>query len=343
MTLTVTARYDLDDTRADRIVARVLKSVAAQVIAAQEVAAQEVPAQEVPAQEVPAQEVAAQEVAARAAAARAVPAQAVPAQGVAARARFVAVVAEPGDALANVGRAVEDGTGDEFRPYEDRSSFVVVLDRERGTAAGAARVIEGPHTRALHEVPPLIGRTEAQVRAAHGLDDGGTIMEIASLAVRPRYRGKRSGVLVSTLIYRALIRLGRDRDVRHVVAVLDRDAYRSTVLLGFPVVPMAGSRPFRHRGCAEKHAVYGDFTRFEPAIAEQAARLRRSSRPGCPQLRRVDQRTFAQRRVGAGIARRLATGDGLDELILRSGKRAFVLPEPRVTGAEPGRGEPGRG
>jgi GNAT superfamily N-acetyltransferase len=275
MTLTGTARYDLDGTRADRIVARALKSVAAE--------------------------------------ARKVPAAA---HGVPAQARFVAVVAGPGDALADVGRAVEGGTGAEFRRYEDRSRFVVVLDRERGTAAGAARVIEGPDTRALREVPPLIGRTEAQVRAAHGLDDGGAIMEIASLAVRPRYRGKRSAVLVGTLLYRALIRLGRDREVRHVVAVLDRDACRTMVLLGFPMVPMAGSRPFRRRGSAEKHAVYGDFTRFEPAVAEQAARLRRSARPACPQLRRTDQRAFAQRRVGAGIARRLATGDGLDDLIL---------------------------
>jgi GNAT superfamily N-acetyltransferase len=319
MTLTITARYDLDDTRADRIVARALRSVAAK---APEVAAEgpELAARKVAtkAPEVAAEgpELAARKVATKAprVAARSLPAPSVPAQ-----ARFVAAVAGPGDALANVGRAVEGGTGEEFRPYEDRSTFVVVLDRERGTAAGAARVIAGPHNRALHEVPALIGRTEAQVRAAHGLDDGGTIMEIASLAVRPRYRGKRSAVLVSTLIYRAVIRLGRDRDVRHVVAVLDRDAYRNTVLLGFPVAPMAGSRPFRHRGSAEKYAVYGDFTRFEPAIAEQAARLRRSARPGCPQLRRVDQRTFAQRRVGAGIARRLATGDGLDELILRSG------------------------
>jgi hypothetical protein len=70
-------------------------------------------------------------------------------------------------------------------------------------------------------------------------------------------------------------------------------------------------------------ARYDDFTRLETGEAEQAGRLRRS---GGQEPRRVDQRTFAQRRVGAGLARPLATGDGLDELVQRSDNGRLSCP-----------------
>lgn len=246
-------------------------------------------------------------------------------------ARFLAVVAGPGDPLAAIGRAVErrvlteshgpeaDALAAEYAPYEQHSRFIVVLDRDRRAAAGAVRVVDGPDNRALAGVPAALGRTAEQIRAAHGLADGGRIAEFGSLAVLPGYRGKRSALIVRTLLYRALIVSGKAAGVRHVVSVLDRDAYRNTALVGIPLVPLAGSRPFASRATGTTYALYGEFDRFEGAIAEQAARLRRSARPGGPQLRHVDQRTLAQRRVGADLARRLATGDGLDDRILCCG------------------------
>jgi GNAT superfamily N-acetyltransferase len=209
--------------------------------------------------------------------------------------RFRAVVAGPDGPLADAARAVEReaaGAAD-HRPYEQRSRFLLVLDADRGAVAGMVRVIEGPDTPSGHRIP------------AHLAADGGKLWEYTVPAVLPEYRGKRSALVVSTLLYRTLIRLCRAERVRHLVARMDRSAQRNARLLGIP------AEPFAHEGPATQ-AVYADVARIVSSIAEQAARLRRSSRPGGPELGRIDNRTLAQRRVGADLARRLATGDGLD-------------------------------
>jgi hypothetical protein len=111
--------------------------------------------------------------------------------------------------------------------------------------------------------------------------------------------------------------LARDGGARHVVAMLDRAAARNVLGLGTPFVPMAGSRPFEHRGGAGTRALYGDLTRFEGAFAEQAARLRRAARPGGgATVRGNDLKRLAVRRVAARLAGRLSTGEGLDDRIV---------------------------
>jgi hypothetical protein len=149
------------------------------------------------------------------------------------------------------------------------------------------------------------------------MDDGAGICEFGTVAVLPRYRGKRSAVQVGTLLYRACVRIARDAGMRHVVAVLDRAAARNALGLGTPFVPLAGSAPLTHRGAAGARALYGDLDRFEAAFAEQAARLRRAARPGGGvTVRGNDLKRLAVRRVAADIAGRLATGAGLDDRII---------------------------
>jgi GNAT superfamily N-acetyltransferase len=204
--------------------------------------------------------------------------------------RFVGVLAGPGEPLATVGRSVERAVAEErhgahaaalaqtYDGHERDSRFLLVLDRDRGGPAGLARVVAdtGHGTPALRAVPRLTGVPIGRIRAAHGMDDGGRIWEYAAMAVLPRYRGKRSALTVTSLLYRMLLRLGRAEDVRHVVAVMDAAGYRNARLLGIPAVPMTGSRPFPHRGVAENYALYGDFPRFEVSITAQATRLRRA-------------------------------------------------------------------
>ena len=243
--------------------------------------------------------------------------------------RFVAVAVTGDDPLADVGRtlerlvAAETGAAGVLRagyaPYEHAGRIVVVLDRERRQPAGAVRVIadDGRGTPALHDASAALGRAPAQIRAAHGMDDGAGICEFGVPAILPRYRGKRSAVQVGTLLYRACVRIARDAGMRHVVAVLDRAAARNALGLGTPFVPLAGSAPLTHRGAAGARALYGDLDRFEAAFAEQAARLRRAARPGGGvTVRGNDLKRLAVRRVAADIAGRLATGAGLDDRII---------------------------
>jgi hypothetical protein len=247
--------------------------------------------------------------------------------------RFLAAVTGPGDPLADVGRTVEREVFEErfgnttsvmtaeYAAYEADSRFIVVLDRERGLPAGAARMIDGGRhgTKAMHDAPAAIGRSAAEICAAHGMDDDAPVREFATVVVLPEYRGKRSALQVSTLLYRAFIRLSTADGVRHVVAMLDRAAYRNVIGLGTPFVAMAGSAPFQYLGSSGTHALYGFLPDFETSIGAQAARLRRSSRPAGAEVRNTDLRKYAVRRVAADVAGRLASGEGLDERILTAG------------------------
>jgi N-acyl-L-homoserine lactone synthetase len=188
-----------------------------------------------------------------------------------------------------------------------------VLDRRSGRPAGVGRVVRGGG-RTLDDGPDLIGRDLSAVVEAHGLHDGGTIWDLATLSVLPDYRNDRSGVTVSALLYRSLLRAGQRADVRHLVSLLDRDAHRDLTLLGVPFVPMAGAEPVDG-----VHAVYAPFAAVEPAIAEQARRLRRVTGPYAGDLPARGLRRIPARRLAARLADHVATGRDLDEHILLPG------------------------
>jgi hypothetical protein len=237
--------------------------------------------------------------------------------------RFLSVVVSPGEPLADVGRTVErlvfesafgNDTGvmaAEYGAYEDRSRFFVVLDRRSGMPAGVVRVIEddSSQVKTIIDAPAHIGVPMDEIRAAHGLT--GRVWDFATIAVLPEYRG-RSSLAVSSLLYRTFLLAGERAGVRHVVAMLDRGAWRNIRLLGVPVAQMAGSGPFAYLGSAENRAVHIDFRFIGPAIARQAVQLRRPGRPIVGTLPGRGLRKLLIRRVAAGISRRVSTGAGLD-------------------------------
>jgi hypothetical protein len=215
--------------------------------------------------------------------------------------RFVVFVVSAHDPLADVTRTIErtifeESFGNdaaqmatEYRPYEKDSRFLLVADRRRGGPAGSARIIEGtgPGTKTLDDAPALIGRTPAQIAAAHGLN-GEKLWDYATVAVLKDYRGRRSALAVSSLLYRAVLLQGQREGVRHLTAMLDRGIYRNMKLIGTPFVNLAGSGPFAYLGSAENRAVYADFPAIAPAISAQADRLRRLARPGLSDILRAD-------------------------------------------------------
>lgn len=243
--------------------------------------------------------------------------------------RFVAVSARHDDPLANVGRAVErrvfeetfgNDTGvmvAEYGPYEQRSVFFVVLDREAGEPAGVSRAIAGAGTgiKTVADAPEHIGVSADAIVAAHGMDRG-LVWDFATLAVLPEYRGRSSALEVSTLLYRTFMRAGRDAGVAHVVAMLDRGAYRNIELLGVPLQALAGSGAFSYLGSADNRAVYSVFDDILPSIATQARRLRRPVGGFAGSIRRRGLRRLLVRQVAARVSARVATGRGLDERIV---------------------------
>lgn len=246
--------------------------------------------------------------------------------------RFVVFVIGAQDPLTDVARTVErtifeESFGNdaalmaaEYGPYENDSRFLLVADRRRGVPAGSARIIEGtgPGTKTLDDAPGLIGRTSEQIATAHALN-GEKLWDYATVAVLRGYRGRRSALAVSSLLYRAVLLQGQREGVQHLTAMLDRGIYRNMKLIGTPFVALAGSGPFAYLGSAENRAVYADFPAIAPAISEQAERLARLARPGLSDIRRADPRKLLRCRIAADISRRIATGRGLDQHIVSAG------------------------
>ncbi|GAA3336457.1 hypothetical protein GCM10020358_08690 [Amorphoplanes nipponensis] len=245
------------------------------------------------------------------------------------RGRFVTAVVGPDSDLAAVGRSLErqvftEAFGNdaavmaaEYGPYEAASLFFLVIDRRRGVPAGVARMIEsrGAGVKTVDDAPQHIGADVATILAAHGMT-GEKVWDCATLAVLPQYRGGRSSLLVSTMIYRTFLVLGRRHGVRHAVSMLDRGAYRNLRMIGVPMRTLAGSGPFEYLGSAENRAVHMDFPAIEQAVREQAARMRRAARPGLTALRRDGLGKLLKRRVAAGVSRRIGTGRDVDDHIV---------------------------
>jgi hypothetical protein len=240
--------------------------------------------------------------------------------------RFVSVVAGPDEPLADVGRTVErevfeESFGNdaavmagEYAAYECRSLFFVVLDRRRGMPAGAGRIIEddrGARVKTIDDAPAHIGKDIGEIVAAHGLT-GAKVWDFATAAVLPAYRGGRSGLAVSSLIYRSFLLAGSRAGALHVVVMLDRRAYRNMRLLGAELTALAGSGPFEYLGSAENHALYVRFDELAPSIAAQAARLRRPFAPIRGEIRARGPRRLLTRRIAARVAHRVSSGTGLD-------------------------------
>jgi hypothetical protein len=236
---------------------------------------------------------------------------------------FVALAVRTDDPLADVARSVErqvfeESFGNdattmtaEYAAYEKDSLFFLVLDRRTAMPAGAGRVIEGGG-KTLDDAPGRIGVDLSTIVAAHGLYEG-RIWDFATVAVLPEYRGGRSGLVVSSLLYRTFLNAGRRAGVRHVVTMLDKGAFRSMTLLGAPFEPMAGSAPFEYLGSASTRALYLSFTAIEPSIAEQGERLGRIGSPFHGEIRARGLRRLLTRRIAARISHQVATGAGLDE------------------------------
>jgi hypothetical protein len=243
--------------------------------------------------------------------------------------RFLALAVASASPLADVARTVErqvfeesfgNGTAtmiDEYRRYENDSLFFLVLDRRTGLPAGAARVIDGGG-KTLDDAPGRIDTDLSTIVALHSLHTG-RIWDFATLAVLPAYRGGKSGLAVSSLLYRTFLNAGRLAGVRHLVALLDHRAHRNLKLLGVEFVPMAGSDPFEYLGSPATEALYVPFPELIPSITRQAGHLRRSGEAFRGAIRARGLRRWIVRRVAARIAHQVSSGDGLDERIVLPG------------------------
>jgi hypothetical protein len=202
----------------------------------------------------------------------------------------------------------------EYRRYETDSLFFIVLDRRTGLPAGAARVIDGGG-KTLDDAPDRIDTPLSTIVAEHDMLSG-RIWDFATLAVLPEYRESRSGLAVSSLLYRTFLNAGRLAGVHHLVTMLDRRAHRNLKLIGVAFVPMAGSAPFEYLGSTSTQALYLRFADLEPSIRRQSERLRGLGSDAADEIDARGVRRLVHQRIAARVAAQIASGEGLDEHIL---------------------------
>lgn len=247
------------------------------------------------------------------------------------RSQYACILVQDADPLSNVARSVErkvfeeafgndaDQMRSEYSMYEASSAFLLVVDMHRLRPAGSMRLIysiSGPcDYKSIDDLKPAFGINSTQYFEATKISDRRKVIDVATLAVCDSHRGSTSGsYIVSTLLYRALTLFILSNGFEHLVAILDRDAWRALTYLGMPITDALEFGHFPYLGSQESRAAYLLCSEFFPALLRRNAELRRqlwSVRALILSPQRYLRKVASLRLQGA-----MATGKGLDHLIV---------------------------
>ncbi|MCF6508440.1 hypothetical protein E9549_13630 [Blastococcus sp. MG754426] len=136
----------------------------------------------------------------------------------------------------------------EYGPFEQRSRFVTVIDDESGVALGTARLITDGATpvKTLLDIAGAPWHLPVAESLATVDLEPGTVWDVASLAVDPRYRAGAAGAEVSVALCHGIWRYARNCGVPGMVTILDDRVHRLVRAMGLPWHAMAGatSQPY---------------------------------------------------------------------------------------------------
>lgn len=186
------------------------------------------------------------------------------------------------DSYSNLGRFVE-GTvflgvfnntpkvmEQEYGPYDNASTFFVVIDHEARMPVGVMRVIENSPAglktlNDLEKSPLQLAASETCQKLGIDADK---CADIATLAVMPEYRGRAANFLPSLLLYRTLYLTTLDnRRFDYTVTIVDRKAERNLETLKLPFKPI-DTRYFSYLDSLQSRALYGVNAEFYPIVEQ---------------------------------------------------------------------------
>lgn len=210
--------------------------------------------------------------------------------------KFGCYIIEAADEYSNMGRYVEGSVfyehfgdqpellAEEYGPYEDASTFYLVIDHEAGMPIGVLRIIHNSEAglKAFNDAEELgLGFSAQDVAHGYGADPARTV-EVTTLAVDKEYRGDKTGDFTPSLLtYRTLyLEVLRDPRYSHVVAMIDKKAEKNLNLLKFPFSPIFGSGYFDYLGSEETHALIAQTTMFYPHLTYWINQLRSGAAEG---------------------------------------------------------------
>jgi hypothetical protein len=159
----------------------------------------------------------------------------------------------------------------EYRPYDDSTVFLAILDHRRRLPAGMARMTLPSPTgfKTLHDIEAVWGRPLADVLGETGLEwDLGRVWDVLTIAVMNDYRGKATeGLLTLSILQfgsQGLLHTGG----RYSITVLDLvvlDLVQS--MIGQPYQRFPGIEPIRYLDSPASIPVFADFEEWMPRLA----------------------------------------------------------------------------
>lgn len=134
----------------------------------------------------------------------------------------------------------------EYGVYEEHSEFIVVVDHRRHIAVGVVRLIKHSEK----SLKTFVDTTDdlspwklshEEIRGAHEVAYDKT-WDIATIAVKRRYRSKLARRFIRSLMLHALHRHALSVDAEHWVALLDDIHLKTFREIGIPIDTIAGSQ-----------------------------------------------------------------------------------------------------
>jgi len=184
------------------------------------------------------------------------------------------------DPMSDLGRSVEAAVfgehfgnspelmAEEYGPYEDASTFVVVADTRQSKPVGVMRIIKNSSA-GLKTTNDLAAGTwalaEEDVLSAYALKRE-DVWDIATIAVAPGYRGSRVTPILYWWLYGAVVHRG----IRAVVAILDTKVRPLLSSLGIPSEAICGAEPMEYLASPSSVPVLLDVGKMASAVKSKS-------------------------------------------------------------------------
>jgi hypothetical protein len=165
----------------------------------------------------------------------------------------------------------------EYRPYDESTVFLSILDHRRRMPAGMARMtLPSPQGfKTLNDIDAVWGRSLPDVLAETGLDwDLSRVWDVLTIAVMSEYRGKATeGLLTLSILQfgsQGLLRTGG----RFSITVLDLVVLDLVqAMIGEPYQRFPGIEPIRYLDSPASIPVFADFDEWMPRLAAKDPEL----------------------------------------------------------------------
>lgn len=165
---------------------------------------------------------------------------------------------------------------EEYGPYEPHSSFLMVMDHESLQPAGMVRLIHNSELglKSFTDITkPPWNKSLSEVIEENNLDrfDANHVLDIALLAVDPKYRGNMVDRATKAALFHGMYAYSVQEGIQAWVTILDKRALRLMQLLGKPFSDFEGLEFGPYLGSKASKPVYCDVTTLADRVQQYDA------------------------------------------------------------------------